>query len=119
MLNGSLIAEKIQTEEQTIIKYEDGTMVISGRHYFGLTDITVQYAASGATAGTFYLANNIIFDEEFIEAPNLVVTLMTPGHLLTANIQTIYKNKSNILFWSTRKGKFDITCYFLAIGRWK
>lgn len=65
MFNGSMIIEKIENDNGTAIKFEDGTMICYGKRTFTVTNLTIkgnmavaEYAYGGVSRiGSIYVFN--------------------------------------------------------------
>lgn len=114
MFNGSMIIEKIENDNGTAIKFEDGTMICYGKRTFTVTN--------NNHLGQLYYGGSLNlgkYPETFIEEP--VTNLTIKGNMAVA--EYAYGGVSSIgsiyVFNATSRTNQTEIVNFIAFGKWK
>lgn len=122
MLNGSMIIErKVDKNDNTLLKFEDGTMVYYKRFVKTVT-CNMQYGSGMWRCGSFEIRRYL---EEFKDLPIISAQVIDNSEVGNLAFCLLHRNRTRTIFPKCivlcpyQDATMDIIVMAIAIGRWK
>lgn len=117
MLNGSMIIERIENDNGTAIKFDDGTLIQCGTKYFSGLPITRPYGLTGSN--DYFAQVDLVFPIAFTGINSILCTVNSPNHLVSYAGRYRRNDKFGGYVFISTSLTITIEIYWMAIGRWK